>query len=99
MCVTPGALDRLDLSNPRVGLAEVVEEPGAAIEEDRNKRDQHFVEQARREILLHDVRATADRNVRTAGHGSSLFERDSMPSVPSGTSFRPPSRGAHADGA
>jgi hypothetical protein len=61
-----GRFDGLNLSKPRLRLAEVVEWPGANAEEDRDHRDHDLVDQPGREVLLDDVRAAAEREILVA---------------------------------
>src|SRR5262249_9308266 len=67
-------LDRLNLSEPRLRIAEIVEQARATAENDRNHRNDDLVEQACRKILLYDARATADRDVLFGRCGPGLLE-------------------------
>src|SRR4051812_5666543 len=52
-----------------------LEKPGAVAEKHRRQVNTHLVEQSRRQILLRDVRAAADRDVTLAGGEPRLLER------------------------
>lgn len=54
----PGGVDHPGLLELGPLRSEAVEEPGAAAEQDWHEVNLEFVEQARRQALLHDLRAT-----------------------------------------
>jgi hypothetical protein len=61
----PGTLDRLDLLELRI--SQVLEQPSAASEQDRDDRDDDLVEQTRCEVLLGDGRPAPERDLLRSG--------------------------------
>src|SRR5512132_33664 len=69
-----GRLDRLNLLEPGLGVAQVVEQPCAASENHGDDRDEDLVQQTRRQILLRGARTAADRHILVAGRCPGLLE-------------------------
>ena len=62
-----GRLDHARALKPDLRAPEVVEQPGPVSKEDRDDVELHFVDQPCLEVLLSDVRATAQADVLIAG--------------------------------
>ena len=61
--------------------ARLAEEPRAAAEEQRRDVDVHRVDEARPQVLLRDIRASADPDVEVARRRLRPLSAASMPSV------------------
>ena len=79
--VTPGAVDRRGSARARSRAAEVVEQAGAPAEHEGHDGDLELVDQARRQVLLGDARAAADRTSWSPATSFACSSADSIPSV------------------
>ena len=57
----PGRRYRFDLLHSRCGIAKIVEQPLAALEEDGDQGDEQLVEQSRGQVLLDGGRTASQR--------------------------------------
>ena len=77
----PRRVDRLDLLEPGLGVAEVVEQPCAASEHHGDDRDDELVQQTCRQVLLRHARTAADRQSLSPAAARACSSADSIPSV------------------
>jgi hypothetical protein len=76
-----GSLDHAGALEPDPRALEVVEQPEAISEEDRYEVDLHPVDQPRLQVLLGDVRASAQGDVLPPAAARAWSRADAMPSV------------------